>query len=142
LFTGDANPIKNFPWFNQGKFFCKRQYTSISYTTGVRNRIAAGQARITCWTIFNAFSKTDVDFYPVALQERIDQTIDAICQPINNGVYRSGFAASQSAYEEAVTKLFKALDYWETVLSQQRYLCGNSITEADWCFFTTLFRFK
>ncbi|HEY9640240.1 MAG TPA: glutathione S-transferase family protein [Coleofasciculaceae cyanobacterium] len=90
---------------------------------------------------FNAFTKSENDFYPEALQAQIDQTIDAIYQPINNGVYRSGFASSQSAYETAVTELFAALDAWEHVLDQQRYLCGSSITLADWCLFTTLFRF-
>ncbi|WP_088889927.1 glutathione S-transferase family protein [Leptolyngbya ohadii] len=90
---------------------------------------------------FNVFAKSDVDFYPIDLRETIDKTIDDIYQPINNGVYRSGFAASQSAYEEAVTELFAALERWETVLSEQRYLCGDQITLADWCLFTTLFRF-
>ena len=91
-------------------------------------------------TEFSAFA-TDVDFYPEDLRESIDKTIDAIYQPINNGVYRTGFAASQAAYEEAVTELFNALDHWEEVLKLQRYICGDRITEADWCLFTTLFRF-
>ena len=90
---------------------------------------------------FNAFAKSQVDFYPEQLQSVIEQTQDQIYQPINNGVYRSGFAASQSAYEQAVTELFTALDYWEAILNQQRYLCGDQITLADWCLFTTLFRF-
>lgn len=92
-------------------------------------------------TEFNAFAKQNVNFYPEHLQKVVDETIDAIYQPINNGVYRSGFATSQSAYDEAVTELFKALDHWEKVLEKQRYLCGEQITEADWCMFTTLFRF-
>jgi glutathionyl-hydroquinone reductase len=83
----------------------------------------------------------DREFYPDALQPIIDKTIDAIYQPINNGVYRSGFASSQTAYEEAVTELFQALDHWEMILNHQRYLCGDRITLADWCLFTTLFRF-
>jgi glutathionyl-hydroquinone reductase len=83
----------------------------------------------------------DTEFYPADLQPEIDRVIDAIYQPINNGVYRSGFAASQSAYTEAVTELFTALEYWETVLGKQAYLCGDRITIADWCLFTTLFRF-
>lgn len=83
----------------------------------------------------------EVDFYPKSLQAQIEQVQDAIYQPINNGVYRAGFAASQSAYEQAVTELFAALDYWETTLERQRYLCGDAITLADWCLFTTLFRF-
>lgn len=88
-----------------------------------------------------AIAKQDANFYPEHLQKVIDETIDAIYQPINNGVYRAGFATTQSAYDEAVTELFDALDYWEKVLGKQRYLCGEQITEADWCMFTTLFRF-
>lgn len=81
------------------------------------------------------------DFYPKALRPAIDAAMDAIYQPINNGVYRSGFAASQSAYNDAVTELFEALNHWEGVLRQQRYLVDKQITLADWCLFTTLFRF-
>lgn len=92
-------------------------------------------------TEFDAFSKADVNFYPESLQTAVDETIDAIYQPINNGVYRAGFATTQKAYEEGVTELFAALDHWEGVLGRQRYLCGARITEADWCMFTTLLRF-
>lgn len=82
-----------------------------------------------------------VDFYPEQLRNLIDQTLNAIYEPINNGVYKAGFASSQAAYEDAISTLFSALDYWEDVLGQSRYLCGDLITLADWCFFTTLFRF-
>jgi putative glutathione S-transferase len=92
-------------------------------------------------TEFAAFAKPDVDLYPESLRGAIDQTIDAIYMPINNGVYRAGFATTQAAYEEAVTELFQNLDRWEGVLGQQRYLCGDLLTEADICFFTTLLRF-
>lgn len=92
-------------------------------------------------TEFEALAKNKVNFYPKELQGEIDKTIDAIYQPINNGVYRAGFATQQEAYDEAVTELFENLDRWESVLSKQRYLCGNQITEADWCMFTTLLRF-
>lgn len=92
-------------------------------------------------TEFGSIAKCDRDFYPQDLRAAIDSTIDAIYQPINNGVYRAGFATSQPAYEEGVTELFEALEYWETVLDKQRYLCGDRITEADWCLFTTLLRF-
>lgn len=92
-------------------------------------------------TQFDAFAKAGTNFYPQELQSEIDRTIDAIYQPINNGVYRAGFANSQAAYYEAVTELFTALDYWEEVLERQRYLVGDGITEADWCIFPTLFRF-
>jgi len=92
-------------------------------------------------TEFGAIAKNDVDLYPKPLRDTIDQTIDAIYMPINNGVYRSGFATTQAAYEEAITELFQNLDRWEVVLGQQRFLCGNQLTEADICMFTTLFRF-
>lgn len=91
---------------------------------------------------FNEFAAMlQRDFYPEALRSQIDRVMAAIYHPINNGVYRSGFAASQAAYTEAVTELFEALDHWETVLGQQPYLCGERLTLADWCLFTTLFRF-
>jgi glutathionyl-hydroquinone reductase len=92
-------------------------------------------------TEFGEFATTDAYFYPEDLRDETDATIDAIYEPVNNGVYRSGFATTQEAYEEAVTELFDALDHWEEVLSSRRYLCGDRITEADWCLFPTLVRF-
>ena len=60
---------------------------------------------------------------------------------VNNGVYRTGFATTQAAYEEAARALFATLDQLEERLSRQRYLVGRRITEADWRLFTTLVRF-
>lgn len=90
---------------------------------------------------FDELAEHQVNFCPLEIKEQIDQTIDAIYNPINNGVYRAGFARSQEAYEEALKELFEALDYWDGVLKKQSYLCANVITEADWCLFTTLLRF-
>ncbi len=81
------------------------------------------------------------DYYPEELRAVIDRTNDWIYECINNGVYRAGFATQQDAYEEAVVKLFDAMDAVEERLSRQRYLCGDRITEADWRLFTTLLRF-
>ena len=92
-------------------------------------------------TQFGAIATRNTDFYPEPLRALIDETRDAIYPTINNGVYRAGFAGNQEAHTEAVTELFAALDHCEAVLSRQRYLCGDVITEADWCLFTTLFRF-
>jgi len=78
---------------------------------------------------------------PPELRAQIDATLDAIYEPINNGVYRAGFAGSQSAYEEACASVFAALDHFEQVLATQRYLCGGRLTEADVALFTTLLRF-
>jgi putative glutathione S-transferase len=92
-------------------------------------------------TAFHDLAAHDVDLYPEGYQEEVDAVIDRIYDPINNGVYRAGFAESQSAYDEAVTDLFDALDHWEAVLEDQRYLAGDVVTEADICMFTTLVRF-
>lgn len=92
-------------------------------------------------TEFDEFGDPDVTFYPLRLREKIDETIKAIYEPVNNGVYRAGFASTQEAYDEAVEGLFSALDHWENMLSLSRYLCGEVVTEADWCMFTTLLRF-
>jgi len=92
-------------------------------------------------TEFGEFATTDAHYFYEDLRDEIDAIIDAIYEPVNNGVYRSGFATTQEAYEEAVTELFDALDHWDGVLSSRRYLCGDRITEADWCLFPTLVRF-
>lgn len=90
---------------------------------------------------FDALGNPAVNFYPETHRNEIDHVCKAIYEPVNNGVYRTGFATTQRAYDEAVTQLFEALDYWEGILSKQRYLCGSVITEADWRLFTTLIRF-
>jgi putative glutathione S-transferase len=92
-------------------------------------------------TEFGAFATADANFYAEDLRDGIEKTLDEIYNPINNGVYRAGFASKQRAYEEAVTELFDALDHWEEVLSGRRYLLGDRVTGADWALFTTLVRF-
>jgi len=78
---------------------------------------------------------------PPELIGEIDRVLDAIYEPINNGVYRAGFATTQAAYEVAVHDLFAALAYWDAVLGDQPFLCGARMTEADVALFTTLLRF-
>ncbi len=90
---------------------------------------------------FNAYGKAEIDFYPEDLRAEIDTVNERVYHTVNNGVYKSGFATSQDAYEEAVTALFDSLDWLEERLSSQRYLAGGRITEADWRLFTTLIRF-
>ena len=82
-----------------------------------------------------------IDLAPAELREEIDDALDRIYEPINNGVYRTGFADTQSAYDEAVAELFDALDHWDSVLEDQRYLVGDRLTEADIAMYTTLVRF-
>jgi len=81
------------------------------------------------------------DFYPVELRGEIDALNARIYDTVNNGVYRAGFARSQTAYDEAVTALFATLDWLEHRLSGRRWLMGDRLTEADWRLFTTLIRF-
>lgn len=90
---------------------------------------------------FDGVGAAPGDYYPEALREEIDTINDRVYHTVNNGVYRSGFATTQEAYEEAVGPLFESLDWLEDRLSGQRYLTGNAITEADWRLVTTLFRF-
>ncbi len=90
---------------------------------------------------FNHLTGNTVDYYPAALHQAIDHINAQVYQSVNNGVYRCGFATSQQAYEEAFNELFDTLDMLETRLAGQRYLVGESITEADWRLFTTLIRF-
>lgn len=82
-----------------------------------------------------------VDLYPEGYREKVDSIIEEIYEPINNGVYRAGFAESQKAYENAVKDVFNALDKWDDVLDSQRFLAGDRLTEADVAMFPTLVRF-
>ena len=90
---------------------------------------------------FNALTGNMDDYYPVSLRGQIDAINERVYGAINNGVYKSGFATTQEAYEEAVTELFEALDEMEARLANQRFLTGDRLTEADWRLFTTLIRF-
>ena len=75
------------------------------------------------------------------MKQEIDTVNARVYETINNGVYRAGFATTQEAYETAFSKLFDSLDWVEDMLSKQRYLVGEQLTEADWRLFTTLIRF-
>jgi glutathionyl-hydroquinone reductase len=90
---------------------------------------------------FNDLGAANGDYYPASLQEEIDSINALVYEKINNGVYRAGFATTQSAYHTAYDTLFAALETIEQRLSGQRYVVGNHLTEADWRLFTTLVRF-
>jgi putative glutathione S-transferase len=81
------------------------------------------------------------DLYPEPLRAEIDQVAEIVFADVNDGVYRCGFAGSQEAYERAYDRLFARLDWLSERLSTQRYLVGDTITEADVRLFTTLARF-
>ncbi|PIJ50219.1 glutathione-dependent reductase [Erwinia sp. OLTSP20] len=90
---------------------------------------------------FDALGARAGDYYPVARRAEIDEINGWVYDSVNNGVYKSGFATSQQAYDEAVNALFISLERLEHILGQQRYLTGNSLTEADLRLWTTLIRF-
>lgn len=90
---------------------------------------------------FDGITGNTLDFWPVRLRDDIEAINMRIYSDVNNGVYKSGFATSQDAYDEAVHTLFDALDWLEDHLSENRYLLGDHLTEADWRLFTTLIRF-
>ncbi|MBT9384730.1 glutathione S-transferase family protein [Pseudooceanicola sp. CBS1P-1] len=90
---------------------------------------------------FDGITGNHDDYWPEALRERIEALNTRIYDTVNNGVYKAGFATSQEAYDAAVGPLFDSLDWLEGILSENRYLLGDTLTEADWRLFTTLIRF-
>jgi len=81
------------------------------------------------------------ELYPEHLRDEIDEIAERVFHEVNNGVYRCGFASSQSAYDKSYERLFAALDWLGDRLEGQRFLVGDTITEADVRLFTTLARF-
>lgn len=92
-------------------------------------------------TAFNDVTGNTDDYYPSDLHDAIAPINDRIYDTVNNGVYKAGFATAQDAYEKAVHPLFDSLDWIEDILSNNRYLLGDRLTEADWRLWTTLVRF-
>ena len=90
---------------------------------------------------FNHLTGNTDDYYPEELRAKIDDVNGRIYNSLNNGVYRSGFATTQAAYDTAINELFITLDYLEKRLEGQDWLVGNTPTEADWRLFPTLIRF-
>ena len=81
------------------------------------------------------------DLYPARHRQEIDAVMAEVYEDVNDGVYRCGFAGSQAAYEAAFERLFDQLERLDIRLARQRYLVGDTITEADVRLFTTLVRF-
>jgi putative glutathione S-transferase len=90
---------------------------------------------------FDRFTESRLDLYPQGLREEIDELNSFIYENVNDGVYRAGFATSQRAYEQAVRRLFDALERLDVRLASQRYLFGAEFVETDWRLFVTLVRF-
>ncbi|WP_372992702.1 glutathione S-transferase family protein [Sulfitobacter sp.] len=90
---------------------------------------------------FDAITGNTDDYWPQPLRAQIEEVNNRIYDTVNNGVYQAGFASTQDAYDTAVVPLFDSLEWIEGILSSNRYLLGDTLTEADWRLFTTLVRF-
>jgi putative glutathione S-transferase len=101
-----------------------------------------GQITLDFSTEWRAYHRAGApDLYPVDRRDEIDEVNHVVFEDVNNGVYRCGFAGRQDAYEKAYRRLFDRLDWLSARLEGQRYLVGDTITEADVRLFTTLVRF-
>ena len=90
---------------------------------------------------FDGITGNTDDYWPEELRGETEEINARVYDTVNNGVYKAGFATTQEAYDEAVHPLFESLDWLEGILSENRYLTGDRITEADWRLWTTLIRF-
>lgn len=89
-------------------------------------------------------NKGEAALIPPGLKVEIDETNQWVYDTVNNGVYKTGFASTQDAYEESLFSLFASLDRLEEHLADpahQPFLFGKHITDADIRLFTTLIRF-
>ena len=97
------------------------------------NRIVSNESAEIIRMLNSAFDDLGAkpgDYYPEDLRSEIDAINGRVYDDVNNGVYKSGFATAQDAYEDAVTTLFGTLDWLEDHLSTHRYLAGDRLTEA------------
>ena len=90
---------------------------------------------------FDAITGNTLDLWPTEMRDAIEVVNSRVYDTVNNGVYKAGFATTQSAYDDAIGPLFESLDWLEGLLGQNRYLLGDTISEADWRLWTTLIRF-
>ena len=147
-FTEEPDPINNFEYLKQAYIasdpgFDARVTVPVLWDCIKQKIVNNSEDDLTYMmnTEFEDFSLTQLDLHPENLRTEIEELERIIYENINNGVYQAGFATTQSAYELAVEKLFKTLDFLEDRLSNSQYLFGRQIVECDWRLFVTLIRF-
>lgn len=91
-------------------------------------------------TAFEKLVPSGLRLYPADLSDQIDALNQRLYDQLNNGVYKAGFAQTQTAYDEAVDGVFAMLDELEARLTGD-YLFGDRLTETDIRAFVTLIRF-
>ncbi|MGP1255173.1 MAG: glutathione S-transferase family protein [Kiloniellales bacterium] len=147
--TADGDPLYDLDYAHQLYTKAKSDYTG-RVTVPIlwdkkRETIVSNESAEIIRMFNGAFDEVGgdpaVDFYPQALRGEIDGINAEVYDRVNNGVYKSGFATQQAAYDQAFEKLFACLDGLEARLATNRYLVGDTLTEADWRLFTTLVRF-
>ena len=109
-----------------------------------RQTIISNESSEIIWMLSSAFDRVirnTLDYCPKNLRSEIDSVNADVYDSVNIGVYKTGFAKSQEAYETAYHNLFDTLEWLEKHLAWGRYVCGDAITEADWRLYTTLVRF-
>jgi putative glutathione S-transferase len=149
LYPGGKDPVLGIERLQQA-FFARDPDYSRGITVPAIVDVPSGAV------VTNDFAQITIDFslewakfhrggapelYPEDRRDEIDEVAEFVYRDVNNGVYRTGFASSQSAYDRAYRRLFERLDWLEHRLRTQRYLVGDTITEADVRLFTTLARF-
>ncbi len=149
LYPGGKDPVLGIERLQQA-FFARDPDYSRGITVPAIVDVPSGAV------VTNDFAQMTIDFslewskfhrggapelYPEDRRDEIDEVAELVYRDVNNGVYRTGFAGSQSAYDDAYETLFARLDWLENRLRTQRYLVGDTITEADVRLFTTLARF-
>lgn len=148
-FPGATRDAANgFTWLHQAYSTAKADYTGTCTVPALWDKttrtIVNNESSEIIRMFNNAFDGIGAkpgDYYPAALRGEIDLVNEFVYTHLNDGVYRTGFATTQAAYDEAVEKVFAGLDTLEQRLADRRYLVGDSITEADWRLFPTLVRF-
>ncbi len=145
---GDSEPLYNLNYMHQLYTKAKADYSGRVTVPVLWDRLEQRLVNNESADILRIFNRAfnhqtgnRLDFYPAELRDSIDEVNAWVYRDINNGVYKAGFATSQDAYQEAFEALFKALDKAEQLLTDQRFLTGDYLTEADWRLFTTLIRF-
>ncbi|TMW58107.1 hypothetical protein Poli38472_011695 [Pythium oligandrum] len=89
---------------------------------------------------FNDLNSSDVDLYPKALREKIDEANSWLDESLMASTFKAGFAKTPEEREAALKDLYDGLDRVEEILSKQRYIAGNLFTESDMRAFTVLLR--
>ena len=111
-------------------------------TDGIVNNESADIIRMLGGLAFRGLARTWVDFLPADKLDEIDEINDYVYRTINNGVYRTGFAQSQQAYETGVAEMFEAFGVLDERLRDRRFLHGDQLLESDLRLFTTMIRFE